>query len=231
VELGSLSAASILADWCFEGNISRCERLDLARIELQASGGAVEAQVAAGRLRASGLDGNPDHVSARSWFQRAAEAGDAYSQAWMGDCCRMGLVDAPNAVTAESWYREAAAQDHLGAQIMLATLLSAAEARGVAELSEIFNLWLAAAQAGNAFAQRSLAECFASGWGCEVDAAAAVRWFQAAAGQGDAEAQYQLGRCYKKGLGVRKNAATARHWFELASSRGHQLAEAVMSTP
>jgi hypothetical protein len=147
----------------------------------------------------------------------------------MGDCCQMGLVDEPNAAAAESWYRRAATQDHVGAQIMLATLLSAAEAPSAVTLEEIFNLWLASALTGNSLAQRNLAECFASGRGCATDAAAAVRWFQAAAEQGDAEAEYQLGRCYKQGLGVRKSATTARHWFELASARGHRLAEAVLS--
>jgi TPR repeat protein len=183
--------------------------------------------VAVGRLLAAGLEGTPDLHAARPWFEQAAEAGDAYAQAWMGDCCRVGLVGAPDPGASEYWYRRAAGQNHIGAQIMLAETLTEFSPPSEEGLAEIFGLWWEAAAAGNSLAQRKTAECYLEGRGCPEDPVAAAEWFHAAAEQGDAEAAYQLGRCYKTGMGVRRNAATARFWLERASAQGHPDAGAV----
>jgi TPR repeat protein len=185
----------------------------------------VDAQVALGRLLTIGIHGSPDYESAYTWFVQAAEAGEAYAQAWMGDCCRYGLVGISDAVAAEQWYRRAAKQEHRGAQIMLATLLSSVEEHSEPMLEEALEIWRAAAAAGNAFAQRNLAECLLTGRGCEVDPESAVLWFQAAAEQGDTEAEYRLRQCYQQGIGTSEFPNSARHWFERAAEKGHNEAE------
>jgi TPR repeat protein len=219
--LGSASAANILSEWHFEGIVLRFDgELPISRLESKARNGEVEAQVALGRLLASGIQGTQDIASAYPWFEMAAGAGAAYAQAWMGDCCRMGLVGPPDPVAADSWYRMAAAQDHVGAQIMLAEALSSSDSSTEVDFYEMFALWLAAATAGNPYAQRNAAQCYLAGRGCEADPTAAARWFEAAADQGDAEAAFQLGDCYVKGLGVEESPETARHWLEKASALG-----------
>jgi TPR repeat protein len=184
----------------------------------------VETQVALGRLLYAGLTGTPNVAAAHTWFAQAADAGHAFAQAWMGDCCRMGLLDAPHAESAEAWYRKAAAQNHIGAVLVLANALRAAGPSTPEALAEIFGLWLVAASGGHPVAQRNVAQCYLYGRGCIADPAAATRWFQAAAEQGDAEAEYQLARCYRKGYGVQKDPQTARFWLERASAQGHPQA-------
>jgi hypothetical protein len=95
-------------------------------------------------------------------------------------------------------------------------------------LVEIFELWRAAASTGNPLAQRSLAQCYLEGQGCDPDPTEAMEWFAAAAEQGEAEAEYQLGRCYRKGYGVQKDSSKARFWLERASAKGHNSAGALL---
>jgi TPR repeat protein len=131
--------------------------------------------------------------------------------------------------SAEVWYRKAAAQNHMGAQLLLAEALTASHPPTEDGLAEIFGLWLAVAAAGNPVAQRNAAQCYLEGRGCEADPIAATRWFRAAADQGDAEAEFQLGRCYRRGRGVRRNSAEGRFWLERASAQGHAGADALLS--
>jgi TPR repeat protein len=147
----------------------------------------------------------------------------------MGDCHRYGLIGPSDAVTAEHWYRRAAEQEHIGSQIMLASLLSSIEDHPEPMIQEAFEIWRTAATAGNAFAQRNLAECLLNGRGCEIDAETAVLWFQSAAEQGEVEAEYRLGQCYQQGVGVDEDPQTARYWFERASAKGHQEAMVTLS--
>ena len=210
VELGSASAAIVLADWHLEGRAVPFDaEVAMARLEVAANEGDVETQVALGRLLYAGLAGLPDVAGSHAWFARAAEAGHAFAQAWMGDCCRMGLVDAPDAEAAETWYRRAAAQNHAGAVIVLANAMQAAGPSTPDTLAEIFGLWLLAASAGHAVAQRNVAQCYLEGRGCTADPTAATRWFRAAAEQGDAEAEYQLASYYRNGLDVQTNPQAA----------------------
>jgi TPR repeat protein len=142
----------------------------------------------------------------------------------------MGLVGSPDVAASEYWYRSAAAQNHVGAQIMLAETLTSLAPPTAEGWAEIFALWHAAASAGNPLAQRNVAQCYLDGRGCVADPATAARWFQAAAEQGEAEAEYQLGRCYRRGLGVRRNFATARYWLERASAQGHPSAGELLAS-
>jgi TPR repeat protein len=169
----------------------------------------------------AGLAGKPSLEAARSWFSQAANASHLFAQASSGDCCRMGLLDAHNSDFSEALYSTAAARNHIGAVVVLANALRAAEGSTPESLAEIFGLWLVKASAGHAQAQRNVSQSYLSGRGCIADPAAAARWFRAAGEQGDAEAEYQQARCYRKGYGVQKDTQTARFWLERTSAPGH----------
>ena len=58
------------------------------------------------------------------------------------------------------------------------------------------------AEAGQAWAQYEVGECYYHGRGVSKDYAEAVKWYRKAADQGNAQAQFSLGWCYADGKGV-----------------------------
>src|SRR5947199_2117398 len=83
-----------------------------------------------------------------------------------------------------------------------------------------------AAQAGNARAQKKLADLCRIGDGLtNQDYVEAVRWYRLAAEQGNAEAQNDLGVMYLDGLGLREDAAEAAKWYRKAAEQGLAIAQ------
>jgi TPR repeat protein len=216
VELGSVVSARILAEGHIHGFNWEFEKHNVRKVlEFHAKAGDSEAQRALGHLLCR--DGNPGDeafVAGHSWFALAADAGDADAQAWIGDGCKTGLIGRRDEREAEQWYRKAAGQGHFGALLELGLLLEKYE--GAEWDLECFGIWLAAASYGSNLAQRKVGVCYLEGKGCDCDAGAATRWFQAAADQGDREAQYLLGRCFRDGIGVERSETMAKMWLERA---------------
>ncbi|WP_341326988.1 caspase family protein [Methylotuvimicrobium sp. KM2] len=79
------------------------------------------------------------------------------------------------------------------------------------------NLWLPAAQEGDAEAQAYVGEIFQKGLGTQPDYQSAALWFKRAAEQGNKRAQLSLGYLYEKGLGVEQDSAVAMEWYQKAS--------------
>lgn len=77
-----------------------------------------------------------------------------------------------------------------------------------------------AAEKGDVFAQRVLANAYLTGEGVPKDAAEGVRWVRAAANQRDPIAQYILGTLYDQGEGVTADLREAVKWYELAAAQG-----------
>jgi TPR repeat protein len=88
---------------------------------------------------------------------------------------------------------------------------------------EATQLYLKAAQRGNASAQTKMGDIYRSGWGgTQVDYAQAIYWFRKAAAQGSTSAEYSLGYMYQNGLGVEKNAKEAKGWYRKATADGQK---------
>ena len=83
----------------------------------------------------------------------------------------------------------------------------------------------AAADQGDADAQRDLGYCYYIGEGVEEDKEEAAKCYREAAEQGDAEAQYQLGLCFLHGNGVTRYPGVARTWLQKAAKQGHAQAK------
>ena len=81
------------------------------------------------------------------------------------------------------------------------------------------------AEAGQAWAQYEVGECYYYGKGVSRDYAEAVKWYRKAADQGNADAQQGLGRCYYYGTGVSKDYAEAVKWLRLSADQGHAEAQ------
>lgn len=95
-----------------------------------------------------------------------------------------------------------------------APLPAAAEGSGMTRL-------MAAANAGDPFAQFELGDRFADGRGTAIDLAEAAAWYEKAANGGIAVAQYRIGSLYERGQGVSLNREIAKGWYEKAAEEGN----------
>ncbi|MCC6984359.1 MAG: SEL1-like repeat protein [Bauldia sp.] len=80
---------------------------------------------------------------------------------------------------------------------------------------------MAAANAGDPFAQFELGDRFAEGRGTTADLAQAALWYERAANGGIAVAQYRLGSLYERGQGVDLDREIAKGWYEKAAAEGN----------
>ena len=79
----------------------------------------------------------------------------------------------------------------------------------------------AAAERGDARAQRELGFCYERGLGVARNASRAAEWYQKAAEQGHADAQYRLGLCRLEGRGTARDDALAAELFQKAAKQNH----------
>jgi len=176
----------------------------------------VPALVALAHRFAYPQDGSsPDTPAAIQRYKRAAELGDAVSQAILGDIFSGGDLVKADYEQATKWYRMAAEQGQrdgefgLGARYYLG--------QGVAaDQNEAFRWFKAAADHGHADAQYDLGAMYETGQGTDPDIPSAVHYYELAAQQGMVKAQYRLGVLLAKGEAVGRNRVAAYKWFMLS---------------
>lgn len=84
-----------------------------------------------------------------------------------------------------------------------------------------FQLFLRAAETGDAVAQYDVGVMLKTGKGTEQDYEKAFEWFLKAATQGYVDAQIEVGLAYMHGLGTKENLHTAIIWFENAAVKNN----------
>lgn len=93
------------------------------------------------------------------------------------------------------------------------------------EYEEAAELFLEAAEQGNAYAQYSIGFCYEKGVGTNQAYRMAVEWYKKSAKQGYADAQCQLGHCYYNGNGIPQNYSKAVEWYQNAAEQGSASAQ------
>ena len=83
-----------------------------------------------------------------------------------------------------------------------------------------FNDLRAAAEKGDAIAQRLVANAYLTGEGVKQDPTEGVKWVKLAADQRDPYAQYTLGILYDEGTALPRNLKEAVKWYSLAAAQG-----------
>jgi TPR repeat protein len=187
-------------------------------------------------LRAIALIPEQKNRLQQRWYEarkREANAGDADAQ---HEIAKFGSDDSEKI----RWLRKAAAQDHIGAQTDLGTILlygpnelvdrteakawltKAAEAGDINAQTELaklvaFETALAGSEKGEVAAQFALGNAYASGKGTRKDQTRAVNWWHKAAENGYAPAQAKLARIYLTGDGVLTDFAEAEEWTRKAA--------------
>ncbi len=76
------------------------------------------------------------------------------------------------------------------------------------------------AEQGEAEAQNTVGQAFATGVGLPRDEKKAYNWFHRAAKQGHTQAQYNLGLMLERGRGVKAAPAVAAQWYVKAADQG-----------
>lgn len=152
---------------------------------------------------------------------RFAEKGIAPAQYWSASICLNELNPHQEFERGMELLEASAHQHYAPANERFAQILFDNGSRS----SEVFENWKIAAECGRRDSMKSLALCYANGWGTDRDENEMVFWLQKAANLGQAEAQYHLAMAYWDGKGTVQNDQQAIYW--LNSSASHKNPDAL----
>ena len=93
------------------------------------------------------------------------------------------------------------------------------------EYDKAFNLYLKAANKGDASAQFNIGKLYLYGHGIKQDYKKAFEWFKKAAEQGNAQAEFQLGEMYEFGRGVENDDNKAFYWYKRSAKQQYSNAQ------
>lgn len=142
---------------------------------------------------------------------------------WIVSCaCAAGTDDA-------KWIATLAERGSASAQVLLAGLYLRG-GDGVTRDDRLAAYWFEqAALAGNVYAQRMLAQLYATGRGVPQDSRLAADWSEKAARRGDIVAARELGRMLAAGEGRAKDPRAAAEWLTRAAEAGDAEAQFMLA--
>ncbi len=165
-----------------------------------------------------------------SWFEKAAERGDAEALYALSRCYLAGEGTAAHLEKGRALLKEAAEKGAFAAQYDLAMLYyhgygeKAASYITPGYVAQDFDqavFWLQkAASQGDAMALYFLAKCCEEGTGTEQNAAYALAFYRRSAELENPWALCALGRCYEYGIGTASDLARAAEYYRKAADLG-----------
>lgn len=171
--------------------------------------------------------GNNKPLTDISPWIKAAENGDAASQAELGWKYFSGEDVPQNYKEAYKWFRKSADQGNSDAQTFVGWMYY--EGEGISQnYAEALKWYRMSADQGNESGQYNLAGMYGKGIIVAKDYNEALNLYLKAANQGNADAMANLGVMYSEGIGVRKDYVQAYKWLHLsiASLTGRELENA-----
>jgi uncharacterized protein len=222
----------------------------------QAGAGAPEAELQLGLAYRDGRYGLPrDPRAAAGWLTRAAQSGDGYAAALLGDAYAQGQGVARNEGAAERWWHQAALADDVHAQAQLGQALM--NGSGSSARHDEGRHWLERAAAGGDVQARhalgievpttaAVADRIDRDLGVtqghgllgdlyrlvlgKVSGSASIDGLKHRALAGDDVAQYQLAMRYRDGSwGVEADPKLALGWLRQAADHGNPVAMATLA--
>ncbi|MFS2004586.1 CHAT domain-containing protein [Duganella sp. CT11-25] len=187
-------------------------------------GGSVTAMGMMGVLHGNGYGFVEDRSQALSWYQRAAERGNAIGQVNLS--ALFSREDEHRDLTkAITWARLAADQGNAVGQVMLAKKYRDGE--GVsADNASALAFFRAAAEQGNSDAQVNLASMYKLGLGTPKDERKAFSWYRRAAAQNAPFAQLKVGEYYERGTGgLAVDLKEAASWYRKSAENNNKIAQ------
>ncbi len=160
--------------------------------------------------------GASNYSAAVALLTKAAVAGNARAQTYLGLLYEGGVGVKKDWLMAASLFRKAAEQDDPNGEHMVSLALSngAALSRDLPAAADWSHK---AALHGLAVAEYDQGFIYHKGRGVTQDDAAALAWLRKAAAQGESHAQALLGGLYASGTGVPKDLVEAYKWQVLAT--------------
>ncbi len=150
----------------------------------------------------------PDLERARSWYEKAAEAGHAWAQFALGNIHDLAEGTPRNHLAARKWYLAAAQQHVAEAQMHLARMLQAGRG-GPADLPEAAQWYERAANGGHELAATNLALMHLDDTAPEASLSKAIELLEFAADKLDGLAHLVLGDLHLRGVGVERHGGLA----------------------
>jgi TPR repeat protein len=195
--------------------VEKDEKAAFLQFQLAANDGHAAATFQYANCLEHGIGVDANLKSARKFYRRAAESGDASSMV------RLGLLSRSDADKAPSfrWFQRAAEKGNRDAFVLLADCFQ--KGLGVKANAVTAVSWLQrAVDADHADAIGLLGECYLDGSGVDRDVATAIKLFRRAADAGCAESMVHLAMCFQNGIGVQKNVEEAQEWSRRAAEAG-----------
>ena len=198
---------------------------NISLLKKKAETGDVQAMrtLAMAYMEGNGVAKNIDEVF--NWMEKAAELGDAESQADLADMLR--AMEEFN--VAFSWEKKAAEQNYPKSQYNLGYCFR--EGIGTQKNPEKSFFWFSkAANNGLANAQCSVGVCYLLGHGTQTDYQQAIHWLEQAANGGDAEAKRRLGAAYVQGIGCTVDKEKGEALLREAAALGDNKAKEILNS-
>ncbi len=171
-----------------------------------------------------------DADTAREWYEKAAaaDANHAKANACLGIMERGGKKVSIGSDKTEAYFTAAAENglfelgDDSSADAYLLAAICYENGYGIEQdYTAALECYQKAADAGCAFAMRSIAVMYENGRGVDKDKSAAVEWYTKAAEHGDAEAMFTLGSYCESGSSADRDYTKAMDWYLKAADEGH----------
>ena len=169
-------------------------------------------------------DNAKDYKQSFTWFSKAADQGDAYSQFKIGLMYYGGNGVEKDLEKSIFWYKKSAYQGSHFAQTNLGYLYQRGELIDQS-YSEAYKWFKLAADQNDPLAENFLGLLYYDGKGVIQDYKEAFKWFHKAADQGHKDSQNNLGHLYYDGKGVIQDYKEAFKWFHKAADQGVTVAQ------
>ena len=225
VDLGCVESIINLAQAYLSGsgvrvNKKQAEKLLLKAIKL----GSASAECLLGTWYHQGYLGVKNDEKAISFWELAADHGDADAMENLADCLMSGEGVEKDLAKAEAWYVRASEAGNASATCALAACYYRGDF-GQIDRKKAYEWSLKAAELGYGPAMLNLGIMYQEGEDVKRNVAKALAWFREAAGLGVADAMRELGRHYLSGDGVDEDKSEAEKWFVKAAETGDADAE------
>ncbi len=195
-EAGSFKGYYEYAEWLYNQNDPTF--LDEAKnyASKVALKGDAKAQVLYGRIN-SKLN---DYLTAFTWFDKAADQGDADGMYEVANLYEKGLGVVSNSFKAYNYYYKAANKGNSDAQLKVSLAYFDDKLPSTMKFSEeeAFRWIHSAAESGKAQAQFAMGSIYENGFGAKVDLKEAMTFYKQASDQGHKKAKRKLARLYVK---------------------------------
>lgn len=157
-------------------------------------------------------------------IKKAAVAGDAKGQCYLGKLYSFGYAVEQDYAEAMRWYQKAAAQNYPEAFDDIGYAYYAGQ--GVEQsYTEAVKWWRKAASSGIANSQHNLGVVYENGQGVNKDYEEAIRWYQLASKNGNEDSYSAIADMYRDGRGVQRHCSKAMFYFQQAVEMGYEDAK------